>query len=87
MFWIYGFLAIAGLDIFLELAVLFTGLRLLKLIQDRAHLILMYGVLVLLDCAMAHCDGKAWLDMRAETDKEVRDIWYRHINKEKKSDE
>lgn len=78
MFWIYGFLGIVGLDLLLELAVLLTGLRPLKLIQDRAHLILMYGVLVLLDCAMAYYDGKAWMDVRAQTDKEVRDIWNRH---------
>ncbi len=84
MFLIYGFLAIVGMDLVLELAILLTGLRLLKLIQDRAHLILMYGVLVLLDCALAHCDGKAWLDVRAETDQEVRDIWYRHAQENSK---
>lgn len=74
----YGFWVAAAWELLLEFAVLLTGFRRLKLIQDRAHLIAMYGVLVLLDCISARCDGKAWLDYRAETDRDVLEIWNRH---------
>lgn len=76
----YGFWVVIALDLLLQVAVLFTGFRRLKLIQDRAHLILMYGVLIVLDCLVARCDGKAWLEQRAETDQEVLEMWNRHTS-------
>lgn len=77
-FIIYGFWIVAAGELLLEFAVLLTGFRRLKLIQDRAHMVLMYGVMVVLDCVVARSHGKAWLEMRAETDREVLEIWNRH---------